>query len=368
VSGKTLNDVIYLLSVSLDVDGDMFVLLSETQAGYPVIQLIEAHAVGSRQNTKIDRGTMYEEKGVLYSKKTKRPLYYRILAKEEKDDVLVSVNNMIRISEPSLSLRGTPLVASCIRLLQDLEHSQELLLTQHLLASSVSMIEHNESGTREYNLDDDSSDESFNVETIDNEGGEIRFFKSGTGGKLELITNQNPHIYWQEYQNTLTNMCLLALDWPKNLVGMSDSTGVNDRLSIQQAQKACNDRKSLLTPYIRKICNWAIAKMIKNGYLEIDLPEDWYECYFSQAKFISVDLSRDSKAILEEYKTGLKNLTQILSEEGRELGDHLLERYREEALRIKIKQQVEAEENVEIDDLNVRLLNATQFQNKESNE
>lgn len=370
VSGKTLNDVVYLSSVSLDVDGDVFCLLSETSTGYPVVQLIEAHAIGSRKEGKIDQGKYYEEKGVLYDKKTKRPIFYRVLGSSEDQDSLVSVANIVRFSEPSFSVRGIPLVSSAIRLLQDLEQSQELLLTQHLLAAAISMIEHNETGS-EFNLGDDGPTNAFNVETINNEGGEIRYYKAGSGSKLEILNNPNPSLHWQEYQDTLTNMCLLALDWPKNLVGMSDSTGVNDRLSIQQAQKSCNDRKSLLTPFFQRICNWAIAKLIKGGFLDLsleELPEDWFECHFTQAKFISVDLSRDSKAIQEEYKMGLKNLSQILSEEGREYDQHVRERMTEEAIRQKIKDEVEKEYGVKIDDLNVRLLNPTQFQNLPSNE
>lgn len=363
VSGKTLNDVLWLTSVSVDTDGDVFLLLSETKAGYPVIQLIEAHAVGSRHNGKIVNGDNYEEKGVIYSKKTKRPLSYRILGNEEKDDVIVSVNNMIRISEPSFSLRGTPLVSSCINLLHDLQQSQDLLLTQHLMAASVSMIEHNETGTNEYITDDAVSTDSLNVETINNEGGEVRFYKAGSGGKLEIIQNTNPHTYWQQYQETLTNMCMLALDWPKNLVGLNGGTGVNDRLAIQQATKACLDRKTLLEPYFLRICNWAIAKLIKNGFITLDLPTDWYLGYFTNGRQLSVDLSRDSKSIQEEYKLGLRSLTSILAEEGKEHDDHVYECYAEEAKRIKIKEKVEQEYSVKLDDLNVRLLNPTQYQN-----
>ena len=362
VSGKTLNDVQWLTSVSVDTDGDIFILLSETKTGYPVIQLIEAHAIGSRVNGKIDKGNTYEEKGVIYDKKTKRPLSYRILAKEEKDDVVVSVNDMIRISEPSFSIRGTPLVSSCINLLNDLAQSQDLLLTQHLMAASVSMVEHNETGANEYITDDQATD-GLNIETINNEGGEIRFFKSGTGGKLEILQNANPHIYWQEYQNTLTNMCMLALDWPKNLVGLDGGNGVNDRMAIQQATKACLDRKTLLEPYFLRICNWALAKMIKNGFITIDLPSDWYLGYFTNGRQLSVDASRDSKSIQEEYKLGLRSLTGILGEEGKEHDDHVYECYSEEAKRILIKQRVEKEYGVAIDDLNIRLLNPTQYQN-----
>jgi capsid protein len=361
VSGMTLNDVAYLMSVKVDVDGDLFVLLTETKDGYPQIQVLESHSIGSRQSGRIDRGNLWEEKGVLYDKKTKRPIRYRILAPDEKNDKLVSARDIIRVSEPSLSLRGIPLVSSCINLLYDLEHSQELLLIQHLLAATISMIETNESGSNEINLNDAADETPYNVEVMNHEGGEIRYHKAGSGSKLEFLTNQNPHTYWQEYQDTLTNIAILALDWSRNLLGMSSGTGVNDRLAIQQCSKACLDRQVLLAPYMARICNYAISKLIKNGYLNVDLPADYFECQFTKPKQLTVDFARDGKQILEDYKAGIKNLGQILAEEGIDHDEHVLERCREEARRKLIKKQVEEEYGVEIDDLDTRLLSQNQF-------
>lgn len=364
VSGKTFNDVLWLTSMSLDVDGDVFWLLTETKEGYPQVQLIEAHAVGSRQSGKIDHGNLYEEKGVLYDKKTKRPIKYRILGKDESQDKLVSVKDMIRVSEPSMSQRGIPLTAACMRLMQDLEHSQDLLLTQHLLAASQSFVIHNETGSAdEVDLSDDESySDSVGVEVVNEGGGENRYFKAGSGSKMEMITNQNPALPWQQYQDTLTNLCMLALDMPKTFVGMNDGTGVNDRLAIQQAAKTCVDRMSLLVPFASRLCNWAIAKMVKNGYIKAELTADWYECYFTKARSITVDFARDSKMILAEYDAGIKNLGQILADDGRDLEPHIRERYREEAIRIRIKQEVEQEFDVKLDDLKARLISSNQFQ------
>jgi capsid protein len=366
VSGMTLNDVAYLASVKMDVDGDVFILLSESSGGYPQIQLIESHAIGSRESGKIDHGNLWEEKGVLYDKKTKRPIKYRVLAEDKKNDKLVSVRDLIRINEPATSLRGIPLVSSTINMLYDLEHSQELLLTQQLLAASISMVETNETGSNTFNLDDDTNDTPMNYEVINHDGGELRYIKAGTGSKLEFLENSNPNTNWQEYQDTLTNMAILALDWCRNLLGMSDSTGVNDRLALQQCAKACVDRQTLMTPYLARICNYALSKLIKNGFLVIDdLPEDWFECVFTKPKSLTVDYARDSKAILEEYKTGIKNLSQILAEEGIDYEEHIRSRYREEALRIKLREETEKEFGVSLNELDARLINANQLTQNE---
>ena len=373
VSGMSLNDIEYLLSVKLDVDGDVFIYLTESKNGYPQVQIIEAHAIGSRKNGKIDLKNAYEEKGVIYAKKTRRPIKYRVLGNKKSEDQLIDVRDLIRVCEPTTSVRGIPLVSSTINILRDLEHSQELLLTQHLMAASVSMIEHNDSGTNEINLTDSESlaGDTLNVEVINNEGGEVRYFKSNSGGKIELLTNNNPSIPWQSYQDTLTNSAILALDWSRNLLGMSQGTGVNDRLALQQCAKAVQSRQNLLVPVLTRICNYAIAKMINNGYLDIkttEIPSDWYECKLTRPKTLTVDFARDSKALLEEYKSGIKNLSQILDDEGIDYETHIRERYEEEAKRLKIKSEVEQEYNVELDDLTARLISPTQYQQTTQNE
>lgn len=178
VSGKNLNDVLWLTSTLIDVDGDCYWLLSQAN-GYPQIQLIEAHSVGSHESGKIDRGTEWEEKGVFYNKKTKRPTKYRVLGADEKSDKIISTRDMIRISEPSMSVRGTPLVSAAMRIINDIDHSQELLLTQHLMATVMSIVEHNENGEPSMPdlTDTDSSGSPISVETINQDGGKFAITK-----------------------------------------------------------------------------------------------------------------------------------------------------------------------------------------------
>lgn len=376
VSGKTFSDVVYLSSVDLDVDGDVFILLTETKDGYPLIQLIESHAVGSRfTGRKANGKNATEEKGVIYDKKTKRVIGYRILGETEEQDKIVSARDMIRISEPSGSVRGLPLVSAVIDTIYDLQHSQELLLTQHLIAASIAVIEKNDDGKAPQDvvlnpedLRDTRFDTKFSHETIDSDGGSIRYFKSDSDGGIEVLTNNNPSMNWQEYQDTLTNQVIIALDWHKDLLGMSTGTGVFNRLAIQQAAKVIEDRQVLLKQFFIRICNYVVAKLIKNGFIDVELPDDWYLCDFTKPRKITVDFARDSKAILEEYRTGIKNLSQILDEEGIDHDTHVRQRYIEEAKRLKIKQEVETEYGVTITDTDARLINANQLTQKDQNE
>lgn len=369
VSGMTFSDVVYSTSVNLDVDGDVFIALTETKSGYPQIMLIQAHAIGSRFSGRKPNGkNAMEEKGVIYDRKTRKPIAYRVLGEKEEEDKIVSTRDLIRISEPTMSVRGLPLVSSVIDTVYDLQHSQELILTQHLIAASIAVIERNEDGKAPQDvvldpeqLTDTRFSDGFHYENIDTDGGSIRYFKSGTDGGIEVLDNQNPSLPWQQYQEILTNQIIIALDWHKDLLGMATGTGVFNRVAIQQAAKAIEDRYTLLVPHFTRICNYVVAKLIKNGFVDVTLPDDWYNCRFTKNRKITVDFARDSKAILEEYRTGIKNLSQILDEEGIDLETHLTQRYSEEAKRLKIKAEVEKQYGVQIKDTDARLLNANQL-------
>ncbi len=371
VSGMSLNELVYLISVKLDVDGDVAVLLTQTtENNYPQVKLIEAHSIGSRHIGKQDLGSTFEEKGIIYAKKTKRVLKYRILGPTEAEDTVVDAKDLVFIKEPSNNLRGVPIVSSAIRMFYDLQMSQELLLTQHLMATTMSIVEHNPSGSNEVNLNDNCGDTpGLNVETLNNEGGEIRYYRANTGSSLEFLKSENPSIEWKQYQDQLTNICILAINWNKSLLGLGDGgTGTNDRLSIQQASNTVKDRQNLLTPFIQRICNYALAKLVKGGYITINtVPTDWYKSRFTYPKLLSIDFGRDSKALMEEYKLGIKNMTQLLAEEGIDYTDHLRQRMSEEAIRIKVKEEMEQFYGVEIDKLDTRLINANQLTQQDEN-
>lgn len=366
--GQDMNTLLYLISVSVDMDGECFLLLTTSKNGYPQVQPIPAYSVGQREDgtKKVTTGKYKGStitKGII-TQKNKRPIAYRVLGETKKDDVDIPAESIIHIKEQQYiggQSRGLPLISSCINTFQDLKQSQDLELTKQLLLASLAFITYNETGSPDAFSDDNiDNDSKPSCETFDNNGGEIRFFRSGSGDKLEAISNNNPSDQWQAYQDRLTNACICGLGWSKDFLGMGDGNGVNTRLTILQVTKTIKDRQSLLMPVIERICSYAIAMAISLNLLEFD--PDFYRWVYSIPPSLSVDMGRDLKSILEGYKAGLLNLTDYLQGEGKDLETHLTTRAIEEAKAILIRQEIEKEYKVTINPLHMRLTSNSEFQ------
>jgi len=366
--GQDMNTLLYLISVSVDICGEAFLLLTTSKNGYPQCQPIAPYAVGQREDgTKKVTSGRYKgctiTKGII-TQKNKRPVAYRILGETKKEDNDVPAESILHIKEQqylSGQSRGLPLITASLNVYKDLKQSENLELTRQLLLASLAFITYNETGTPDAFSDDNiDSDSKPSCETFDNNGGEIRFFRSGTGDKIESVSNNNPSSEWVAYQDRLTNAAIIGLGWSKDFCGMGDGNGVNTRLSILQVTKTIKDRQSLLMPVIERICAYAISVAIELGLLEFD--KDFYRWSFSVPPSLSVDLGRDLKAVLESYKSGLINLTDYLQSEGKDLEDHITTRAIEEAKAILIRQEVEKQYGVVIDPLKMRLTSNSEFQ------
>lgn len=365
MSGLDFQTVLYLTSVTVDRDGDAFILLTETKGGYPKIQCIPTHQVGQRDDSKKVASGRYKgltiKKGIIYAKEG-YVVAYRVLGETEDQDRDISAQDMIHIYDPEYfeQSRGLPLFSHAVNAFRDMALSNEKELFAQMMLASLAFVEHNPYGaaddTNAVGMDF-SADGRPTCETY--EEGTIKFFKSGDGSKLETVQSNRPSAEYQAFHDRLERICLVGTGWPKVLLDAAQGNGVADRVALRQAQKACEDRQSLLKPAALRIVNYALSKAIKNGLIPFD--EDFYRWTFSTPPALSIDFGRDSGAIREEYRLGLRNLTDILEEQGKNLEDHLYQRATEEAQAILIRQEIEAAFNVTIDPLNMRLNNPAEY-------
>lgn len=364
VAGRDFQTILYLLSIAVDRDGDAWILLSETKNGYPAIQCIPAHQIGQRTEAKRVASGTYKglkiSKGVITAKNG-RPMAYRVLGETEAKDQDIAATDLIQIIDPEYveQKRGLGLFSHAINQFRDMAESTDREMTAQLLMSSLAFVEHNPfSGpdpddlALDYSTDGRPTSESF-------EEGTIRFFKSGDGSKLEAVNNSRPSAEYQAFHDRLERIALCGTGWPKALLDAAQGNGTADRIALRQGQRAVEDRQALLKPVALRIVNYAISKAIKNGLIPFDI--DFYKWEFSTPPHLSIDFGKDSSAIREEYKLGLRNLTGILQEQGKNYDDHVRERRVEEAQAILITQEIEKEYGVTIDPLKCRLDNPAEF-------
>lgn len=332
---------LYLLGLSADVDGEVYVMLTESKEGWPQIQIVPATLIGSRgQDGEITEGPYRGLKmmqGVVVNE-VGRAVAFNVMGYEKEDDRIVSARDMIQIFDPSAGdqLRGLPAFTHAILDLKDLRQTQNYEKMASALASSIGILEYNEQGAPDPNdpmnvLKRQPSDVSgLNPKIVSQEvtGITARFFRANSGSKLEVFKNERPGEAWTQFMDRLIRNACTGAGWPFELTwDGSKLGGANVRLLVARAMRTIEDRQDLLRPVARRLCGYAVAKAIKQGILE-PFPE-WYAWDFHMPPRMSVDYGRDGKSVREDYILGLTNLGDILAEEGKDLASHIDERAKE---------------------------------------
>ena len=147
----------------------------------------------------------------------------------------------------------------------------------------------------------------------------------------------------------LERQACAGIPWPFELaIDSSALSGTNSRLVIGQAMRSVSDRQELFRPAWKRMIRYAIAKFMALGVL----PENpqWMLWEPTLPPRLSVDAGRERTADQNDYRLGIRNLTDILEEGGLDLESQLFARATEVALRKKIALEVGAAYGVEIAD------------------
>jgi hypothetical protein len=201
--------------------------------------------------------------------------------------------------------------------------------------SAISMIEYNEHGAPDpddpySSLVGGPGDDAVSVKSLD--GGTVRYFKSNSGGKIEVLQNTRPGDAVLKYHDRLLKSAYSALSWPYAFYqGHVPGGGTAQRTEIAMAQRSIEDRQDLLGYAVNRLIGYAIAKAQKRG----DLPQspDWYHWTFSTPPKLTIDDGRVMKELEMSWKMGTITHRDILGKFGKNLEDHYEERAEETALR-----------------------------------
>ena len=359
---------LYNTSNGIDRDGETWELLTEDRTGYPRIQQIPAHRIGSpygiygstvtegpyRNATLID-GIAYNRLG--------QPVAVAYLDENGKLKEWLSARSLIHNFDPCWQEqgRGLPAFTGSINALRDALQSHEWERHALLMMSAIGLIEKNETGGPDFgdpatvltgSLENTPAGAGVTVESL--AGGMIKYFKANSGGGLETLKNDRPGTSWESFQDRIVRIALAGLNWPYALCWKATGQGTAERHEISKAQRAIEDRQEILKKSARAKVGYAIAKAQKLGML----PEspDWWRWDFTLPQKLTIDDGRVGKELVEGWKAGYVNQTDILGAYGKTLEEHLRERAEEIALRKVIAKEVGAKHGVEIEDREMAML------------
>lgn len=350
---------LFLDSVTIDRDGDIAVLFTETEDGYPQFQRILGHRIGTGRDTSgLVRDGPYRglriNQGVIMNG-FDRPVAYRILGDKREDDVEVSARDLAFIFDPDScdQVRGLPVLTHAINDLLDLMVTQGFEKQASMLASAIGLVEYNDSGTAEdfaAMVATSPNDRGGSVEPLSFKtmfGGMVRYFRANSGGKIDSIKTDRPSGAWDSFMNRLVRNACAGVPWPYELAwDPTQLSGTNTRLVLGQAQKSVEDRQALIEPVAVRMVGYMIAKLVKLKRLPAS--QDWWRWSFTKPARLLIDYGRDKRADREDWAAGITNLGDILTNEGETLEAHYRKRAYEIVMRKRIAEEVEAETGYEI--------------------
>jgi capsid protein len=330
---------LFVCSVSIDRDGDVFILLTETADGYPAIQIIPGHRVGQRDSEGKVLAGAYKGlslvNGVIRNKQG-RAVAYRVLGDETNgsQDKDISARSMIHLFDPEWydQSRGFPGLTHAINDLRSLMTTQGYEEKAAMLASEIGLIEENPTGLPNI------SDPAFALTSTDVvstanrpttglvtqtlEGGGYRYFQANTGSKITTLKSDRPGASWESFMDRLIRNAMVGLCWPYEMCwDPSKLGGANVRLILAKAMRSVEDRQDLLRGAAKRIIGYAVSRFIERGDLAPN--SEWWKWSFSMPARISVDYGRDAKADREDLAAGIVSLTDLLAEGGKKLRQHI---------------------------------------------
>lgn len=311
-------------------DGESFWLLTEYNTGFPAVQNIPSHRIGTRNfnpDNKVKGGKFSGAKiidGVILNR-VGTVIGYQFLGDTEKEDDQIPVQSLVHdfVSMYPEGRRGYPMIAHGLNDARDSMQSHEWERLNMLWRSSIVAIENNLDGVAKGNhpaaffndasLVNESGTVSCPVKTtadiIDGPGRTLHY-KAGTGSKLELLKHDNPGAIYESFGDRMIRSICAGVPIPISVVWQATGQGTAERRDIEQTRRIVSTMQSGILPSVRRIFGYATKKFVKLG-LASDSP-DWWRWKFSPPPEFSIDPGRDVTAKLALHARGLITDGQII--------------------------------------------------------
>jgi hypothetical protein len=355
---------LYVDSISLDRDGEVFEYFTSSPNGYPQIQQIPAHRIdsggtvdGILTSGKYSGYELYD--GIIYYPNTSISVAFCLCDVEGNFQQYIEKKYILHIFDrywPE-QRRGLPLFWHSLNNLRDIMQSEEWERMNLLSMSSLNYTVENESGGPDMEDPTYEAEECGNLAVEYLQGGRIMYARAGAGEKITQHQNFRPGNPWHEFYDMQARQCLVGACLPSTLWKPSGQ-GTAQREDIGKACRFVEDRQSILA----KIAKWRVTKAVAWAMEKGRVPmvEQWWNWGFTTPPKLTIDDGRSLKEKMALYDKGLINATQILGELSLDLGETIKERVNEEAIRLIAIRDSNAANNVEIDPRSVRLLTASE--------
>ncbi len=312
VTGRmTWTDMLLALSRSIDVDGDVFVIMTEKGK----LQIVEGHRVCEGDDYGTSDGVFLGKLGEPTGYLVQTGELYRKLGAE-------TVIHLMELERPD-QIRGGSSLARALNHVRDLkmlgEFEKDALKLQGSIAAVITTDQGDELagqggffGTVQAQ---DTGEPTIAREEITSSATIPRL---SPGEKIEMIGPNRPHAGFEPFAKFLIRDVAMGLGLPVEFVYDPASVGgAGMRFIVAKAQRRFEQRQRLL---IDRFCNRAWRYFIGGAIANGDLPavEDYAKVTWQTPKSLTVDAGREAQQERENYKAGLSSLQTYFGELGQD--------------------------------------------------
>lgn len=314
--------------------GDIATVYTETETGYPALQLIGGHRIRTgNKDPFVTGGGPFDGAPVIDGVAVDgagRPLAYRVWTDDAYEHIPASGMMLHFIREWPGQLRGVSQVAYNGPDLQDIREISDNELMGIKQVSSQGFIIHNENGgadrtkeamraARGGGFDSDGNKTDSFSQIID--GLQNRYFRAGSMSKLEELKSDRPSVNSQEFKKQIAREVLNALGWSYDFtLDSSKVGGAQMRIVVEKINKTIDFiQDALVRPASNRFNFYRISKLIKRGDLAPDV-DSWKFDHQGPAR-ITADEKYSSDVAIQEIRSGIKSPQKACAERGEYLED-----------------------------------------------
>lgn len=308
-------------------DGDVGIILTRGAGGYPLLQTIPAHRirgdgiVGTDSpwaGRRIMDGVIINDYG--------RPLAYRVYDDSRETYTDISAVDMKLKFRPMYAdqIRGvSPLGASLINF-QDVEETRRFEMIAQKLAASIVLSETNEIGAPMSTDETAFSGTETNAQDFEMrkmEGGEILYFRSGTGGKLEALRADRPTASQQTFIDSVLRQAIAGMGWSIDyFLDPSKVGGASMRVVVERVNRRVRGfRSEVLFPLCRTLDAWRLSVAMKIGLIpQTNNPFAWR---YTGAADLTADAKYQADVARSHMDRGLMSPIEACASLGRDWED-----------------------------------------------
>jgi hypothetical protein len=320
--------------IALARDGELFILLTETAEGYPLLQVIPAHRVASPMAIEVVQGGPFDGAriidGIIVDDFGRR-IGYRVLLTDSGYALSnyrdIPAKDIIHsfIPEYGEQLRGSSPIGKSVFDYMDVNETRAFEKAALKLGSHYGMIVKNESGTvdkakqviRSATTSADSTTgaaQSLSTQVVNGVG--VYYFKAGTGQGLEPVKNDRPSANQQNFEAEIIRSAFYGNSWSVDFsLDPSKVGGAPMRVVVEKVNRTIKGIQCFgIEPVARKIDGWRISKAINLGLLPPDV--DWFKWEYQFPAEITADKKYDSDVDVAEVRAGIRSPQKAIGKRG----------------------------------------------------